>query len=196
MPFPAKKTKRITGPNKIKKMSGQQRLFCRFFYATGKGKLSALKAGYSPHSAAMIASQLLNHPKVVEELERLRKQFETKTNITKETLLKDAQFLKQKAMYGEAVYDEDGELLDIVGMDDKSALAAIQTQARLLGIGGFGGTKLEVSGSIEHNHKHEYDLTALSKEERLNLIVLLSKCRKKDIEDNKAIDTTAKEIEA
>lgn len=178
-----------------KKLTGQQRLFIRKYIQCGVATKAAILAGYSRKSAGSISAQLMANPKIKSEIIRFQESLATRTQISRESLLRDVQLIKEKAIHGEPIYDEDGDLIDLAGMDDKTALSAIQTQARILGIGGYGGTKVDVTNNITNNNQYNYDLTVLTKEERVSLIALLSKCRVLE-EDEKPKQIESKEPEA
>ena len=149
-----------------KGLTGKQKIFIRKYVQLGEGKKAAILAGYSEDSAEVTASRLLTNAKVQSEINRMNKIIEEKTAITQATLVKDAEFLKQKALHGEPVYDDDGQLIDLVGQDDKNALASIQTQARLLGIGGFGKTDVKIDARTQIQNNFQYNINVLTSDEK------------------------------
>lgn len=181
-------------------LNGMQKIFIRKFIQIGNATKAAILAGYSEKSAGSISTQLMANPKVKSEINRLNKIIEAKLCISQETLIKDTEVLKNRSLHGEPVYDEEGKMTDLVGLDDKTALAAIQTQARLLSIGGFGKTDINIDQSTKIQNNYQYNLESLSKEERNQLVFLLSKARVKtpeeiQAEEDKVIDVEPEESE-
>lgn len=165
-------------------LTGQQLAFVQYYAKIGIAKKAAELAGYSPKSSETQAVALMKNPKVLAALDKIKKRvaknLEKKLLINQETLLKDAEYIKNRTMYGEPVYDADGDLTDIVGQDERVAVQAIALQAKLLGIEGFGATKVNQNVQINHNtsvSNSQYDLTKLNPTERQALAVLLHKAR-------------------
>lgn len=69
-------------PGSGKKLTAQQAIFAAEYAKTGKGKDSAIKAGYAEKGADSQAAQLLRNHKVQEELQRLCKKAEERNGLT------------------------------------------------------------------------------------------------------------------
>jgi len=61
-----------TNGNNGWRLTRRQELFCLKYFELGNGTEAALQAGYSPHTAAVIASENLNKPKIAHRLRELR----------------------------------------------------------------------------------------------------------------------------
>jgi hypothetical protein len=75
-------------PLKKRELDPRIVIFAKEFIRTGKGKASALAAGYSPNSAASIGNQLRKHPYVVEELEKWKAKMNQEVNIDRQWFIK------------------------------------------------------------------------------------------------------------
>lgn len=65
------------------RLTEQQRVFARALVLEGMSQTeAAITAGYSERTAPAIASQLVKHPKVSMEIERLRERAETRASVT------------------------------------------------------------------------------------------------------------------
>jgi phage terminase small subunit len=164
-------------------LTGQQEAFIRYYLQIGVGKKAALLAGYSEKTAETQASQMLKHPKIAAAIAKANSKAiskaQEKLNVTQESLLRDAEFIKNRTMYGESVYDEEGNLVEIVGQDDRIAIQALSTMAKLMNIGGFAPanstTNIQVNNNSTTISNASYDLTKLTEKERQALALLLQK---------------------
>ena len=173
------------------KLTGKQKIFIRKYLQIGVAKTAAKLAGYSEKSCEHIGWELLQNPRVRSEINRLNKIAETKAVINKETLLQKTEIVMQRALHGEPIYDEDGEVIEIVGQDDDMVLKVIDRQARMLSIGGYGKTELNIDNRTQIQNNYRYDIKSLSSDDRNSLLVLLAKCRVKT-EEELAIESPPK----
>lgn len=78
---------------KLNGLSTKQRLFCEFYVAHGLGDSkfnatkAAVEAGYSEKSARVIAAENLSKPAIQQEIQRLIKEIEEKSQITPELVI-------------------------------------------------------------------------------------------------------------
>lgn len=75
--------------------NAKNELFCQELMLDNIGKQAAIRAGYSPKSADVQASQLLTNPKVFARVEYLRLQLAEKVGVTAERLVKQLDNLSQ-----------------------------------------------------------------------------------------------------
>lgn len=58
-----------------KKLTAKQKRFCQEYVVDYNGKQAAIRAGYSKHTAAVIAKENLQKPLIQEKVEQLKKKF-------------------------------------------------------------------------------------------------------------------------
>ena len=92
-------------PNEL---NAKQRKFINEYLKTGQKAKSAVRAGYSPRSAHAHASYLLRNDKIKAELERRTKQIETKSDVSKEKVLRELALLGFSNMIDYIKPTEDG----------------------------------------------------------------------------------------
>lgn len=108
-------------------LSGKQSAFVREYLIDLNGTQAAIRAGYSPRSAAETASENLRKPNIQEAIaERVRANSE-KTGITPEQVLIDIQLIKQDAM--RATRDKEGNEAMV---NHPAALKACELQGKYL----------------------------------------------------------------
>ncbi len=132
----------------------RQLAFIREYAVTGNGRHSAVMAGYSPHSAEVLASKLLAQPKIKSELMKLR------SEISDRFSLKAAQVLQQLARMvmvdpREFVY-ADGKPVPLHQLSDAAASALQGFETEVLG-GGITRTKYKLvdrGAAVERAMRH------------------------------------------
>ena len=72
------------------KLTVKQDKFARRYATHGNGTQAAIEAGYSPHTAGVIAYENLNKPQIAEEVERHRRRTAERLDISREKLVNDA----------------------------------------------------------------------------------------------------------
>ncbi|GGD30856.1 terminase small subunit [Aureimonas glaciei] len=127
-------------------LTPKQRRFVDAYLLDPNGTQAAIAAGYSPKSAAVEASRLLNNAKVAAELSGRRKVLEMKTGITPERVLSELAKLgfsdiRQIVQWRTSVlsmeeYDETGEpvlrttnevtISDSASLSDEAAAAVLE----------------------------------------------------------------------
>jgi len=145
-----------------KPLSNKQQMFVYYYVNAGmSGAEAARRAGYSERSAKAIASENLTKPDIIEVIEIEREKLKANVKINTESLVKDADIVKQRSLYGFPQYDEEtGNLIGFIGQDDTAALRSIETQGKLLGLI---NNKVEVTGRDGEPIKVESTKIDLSK---------------------------------
>ena len=69
------------------KLTPKQERFCQEYMSSFNGKKAAIQAGYNPNSAAVIASENLIKPNIVERLAELSKDLVERTKLDQEELV-------------------------------------------------------------------------------------------------------------
>lgn len=102
-------------------MTPKQKRFCREYVIDFNGTQAAIRAGYSEHSAFVIASQLLRLLKVQKAVAELTAKQAAKQEITAERVLAE---LARLAFHDpRKFFNADGSLKDITALDDETAMA-------------------------------------------------------------------------
>jgi phage terminase small subunit len=102
-------------------MTEQVKRFADRFFETLKGKESAIYAGYSEHTAAVQASQMLATQEVEDYLSVLRTELSEKTGITQTRVLQEIGRLAFSDI--RKYYTGDDQLRPITDLDDDEAAA-------------------------------------------------------------------------
>jgi phage terminase small subunit len=105
-------------------MSLRQRAFVAEYIIDLNGKQAAIRAGYSPTSAAETASELLNLSNVAAAVERSMAQRLSRVNMTADTVLHEMTLLSNSRL-DHYVIDDDGQVTLAPGAPE-GAMAAIQ----------------------------------------------------------------------
>lgn len=104
-----------------RKLPPNQERFCQEYVVDRKKMLAAVRAGYSPRSAAVSASYLLKNPKIKQRinelLERQRKKIDMRADDVIQAIAKSATYDVRN------FFDEKGTAKDIKDLDDVSAHA-------------------------------------------------------------------------
>ena len=104
-----------------KGLTRKQELFCAEYCIDGNGKRSAIAAGYSPKTADKQASQLLDIPRIQEEIKRRGQKICNKLEISAEKVLQE---LAKLAFFDpRKFYNTDGSLKHPTELDDETAMA-------------------------------------------------------------------------
>src|SRR5574344_1338771 len=80
------------------KLTPKQELFCREYITDFNGTQAAIRAGYSEHTAAVIATENLQKPNIQIFLKTIMKERADKLNITQEYVLKNIVEVQQRCM--------------------------------------------------------------------------------------------------
>jgi len=100
-------------------MKESHKRFCEKYFETLNASESALYAGYSKKTYAVIGHDLLRRPDVIEYLSKLRAKEAKKHNITKERLIEE--YAKIAFFDIRDIYNQDGNLVSIKDIDNNSA---------------------------------------------------------------------------
>ncbi len=104
-----------------KPLNDRERLFCAEYLTDLNGQNAAIRAGYSPKSAAVTASRLLIKAKIKEEIQRLTTAQLKKVHMgTDEALAAAAHIARSDPR---RLFTEDGRLKPIKQLEDGTALA-------------------------------------------------------------------------
>lgn len=148
------------------RITERQMKFIREYQQVPNASKAAVKSGYSSRSSRQIAHKLLSKPQIKEYLATLRESTAELSNLTALNLVSELQSLKEEAMFGEVP-------------NDRTAMNCIHLQAKLLGC--YEPDYHERQQRIEKaKSQSKYDLSALSREERGQLLEILSKCKRED----------------
>jgi phage terminase small subunit len=115
-----------------RKLTEQQKVFCREYVKTGNGKQSAIKAGYSKKTAEITGSKLLRNPKVGQEIDRLSKKREEKAIAD----AADVMVFLTKVMNGEILdqFGLDASLNDRIKAAQELAKRTVDIENRIKGV--------------------------------------------------------------
>ena len=115
-----------------RKLTEQQKVFCREYVKTGNGKQSAIKAKYSKKTAEITASKLLRNPKVGQEIDRLSKKREEKAIAD----AADVMTFLTKVMNGEILdqFGLDASLNDRIKAAQELAKRTVDIENRIKGV--------------------------------------------------------------
>jgi len=69
------------------KMNGKQEAFCEEYFVDFNQQEAAIRAGYSPASARVMAIQLMKNPFVIEKINGLRKDYAQRIGVTAEWMM-------------------------------------------------------------------------------------------------------------
>lgn len=109
-----------------KHLTRKQELFCLEYCKDFDGLRAAISAGYSEKSAASQASQLLNLPKIQEEIRKRGQKALTKVEISVEKVLKELSLMGFSNMLDYMTINDDGQAdIDLSKLSREQA-AAIQ----------------------------------------------------------------------
>jgi phage terminase small subunit len=131
---------------------------------SGNGKQSAVVAGYSVRSAHTLASRLLKKVYIREAIERRNAEIMSELNFTPDRILKE---------FGRIAAAD----VELKGNDKVKALTELAKLARM-----YPGDRLELSGTVEHQHAHKIDIEALEGADREKLREVLTALKAKQIE--------------
>lgn len=102
-------------------MTEQVQRFCDKYFESLNGAESARYAGFSDHTARIQASQMLDMDEVQQYLQRLRNILAEKTGISQQKVLQEIAKIAFSDIRN--FYEEDGNLKNIVDLDDYEAAA-------------------------------------------------------------------------
>ena len=108
-------------PEKTNGLSPKQEQFCREYMVDLNGTQAAIRAGYSPRSANVIAAENLAKPSVRSRIAELKGVREQRTDITADRVLKE--YAKLAFFDPRKLFDEDGNPVRITELDDETAAA-------------------------------------------------------------------------
>jgi phage terminase small subunit len=105
--------------------------FCREYVATGNGALSARRAGYSRHSAGVIANEVLKRPYVIERVQQLQlARLEKIADACDDGVMSAEEVLRRLSVLAGAdrreLVDEDGDVKSLHEMDEDTAMVIEQ----------------------------------------------------------------------
>jgi hypothetical protein len=142
----------------------REQRFVLAYTKSGNGKQSAVAAGYPVRSAHTLASRLLKKVYIREAIERRNAEIMSELNFTPDRILKE---------FGRIAAAD----VELKGNDKVKALTELAKMA-----GMYPGDRLELSGTVEHQHAHKIDIEALEGAERQKLREVLTALKLKQIE--------------
>lgn len=89
--------------NEIDKLNIKQRLFVSEYMKDLNGKQAAIRAGYKPDNAEVIASRLLTHVKVAEEIEKATRAKEARALVSASWVVQNLKEIVERCMQKTAV---------------------------------------------------------------------------------------------
>jgi phage terminase small subunit len=116
-------------------------VFCEEYLIDLNGRAAAVRAGYSEKTARVMAQQNLEHPAVVEHLNKLIKQRSERTQITADTVITETARLAFADL--RKLFDENGGLLPVQQWPDDTAAAVASVEIDEL-FEGFGENRIQV----------------------------------------------------
>lgn len=106
-------------------LTEQQRLFCKHYATSNNGTLAARQAGYSPKSAETYAVKLLKDRRILALIAELAESLER--NKEREEIVDEARLERElecaATLDPRTLFDEDGRLLDVLKIPERSARA-------------------------------------------------------------------------
>lgn len=158
-----------------RKLTLKQKKFTAEYLKTGNGTKSAIKAGYSPRSARVIAQETLLNPAIQTEIQSAA----AKLGISAEYVLGNfkeiADFNKEKIIVARVKKDVDGEFQEIINEEMRDASAAIKSTEMLGKHLNLFTEKVEHSGEIKLKDEPLSDQHLLEAAKKIAL--LLSKTK-------------------
>lgn len=104
-----------------KKRTPKQKRFIEEYVIDFNGTAAAIRAGYSPASAKVIANELLTKPDIYAEVQAKIEAMTNKADITKERILLE---MRRLALFDvRSLYDENGHPLPVHQLSDDAAAA-------------------------------------------------------------------------
>ena len=128
--------------DKSKKLTAKKVKFVKCYLANGfNGTKGAIEAGYSEKTARSIATRLLANVDIQEAIQKEQEKTSKKLEITRESLLKDIQVVKDMALTEEQPQFQ-------------AYLKAIEMQAKMLGINE--ADKIDIQGALTINSQVDF----------------------------------------
>ena len=124
---------------KEKKLTGKEEAFIQHYCSNGwNGTQAAISAGYSVHSAAEIAYEILRKPQIVNSINDYKKLQGDINNVKISDIIADLQEIKERCMTKEPVmeYDKDAKCMVETGewaFKEVGALKAIELIGKTIG---------------------------------------------------------------
>lgn len=115
---------------KESKINDKQKRFIEEYLIDTNAARAAIRAGYSEATAPQMAYKLMNNPAIKSAIEENKKQMSIKLSITRESILKDLEYIKQT------------NTLDSPAV----ALKAIELQIKMLGLNEPEKTETKITG--------------------------------------------------
>lgn len=140
-------------------LTRKQRQFVNEYMVDLNATQAAIRAGYSPDTANVIASETLAKPYIAAEVERLISQRERRTQLTADYVLSTIHETIERCKQGEEVLDREGKPTGEWKFDAFAVLKGCELAGKHLRIL---SDKLEVSGTVTHEH---IDVSRLSETE-------------------------------
>lgn len=124
-----------THSKKISSLNLRQLTFCKEYLVDFNGTQSAIRAGYSEHTADVQAAQLLGKLKVRVEVDRLRKKREDRLEASADFVVRELMRIAKFDI--KQAFDTDGSLKDIRSMpeDITKCLASVEIKDLFEGVG-------------------------------------------------------------
>ena len=137
-----------------RELNVKQIAFIREYLLSGNGKQSAIKAGYSPHSADVIGCNLLAQPKVRAEMQKLKLEMSDRFTLRAEAILE--QLARMVFVDPRAYVDQDGKPVPLHLLSDAAASALQSLEVDVVG-GGITRTKYKLvdrGAAVERAMRH------------------------------------------
>lgn len=116
-------------------LTERQRVFCEEYLVDLNGQAAAVRAGYSKKTARQMASQNLEHPAVIEYLNKLKTERSQRTQVTADRVITELARLGFSDV--RKAFDESGALLPMAQWpeDLAASVASIETDVLFEGYG-------------------------------------------------------------
>ena len=115
-------------------LTAKQAVFCREYLIDLNATQAAVRAGYSPNTAAEMGYENLRKPQIVEKVVQLQSERSTRTEITADWVLSKLRENVCRAMTAEPVLDTDGNPTGEYRYDGSVANRALELLGKQLGL--------------------------------------------------------------
>lgn len=115
-------------------LTAKQERFCAEYLMDLNATQAAIRAGYSPRTAAQAAHKLGEKSSVSERIQELQADRSQRTQVTADRVIERLEALYERAMATEPVLDKEGKPTGLLVYDAATALKVLELEGKHLGM--------------------------------------------------------------
>lgn len=138
------------------KLTPKQKRFCEEYLVDLNATQAAIRAGYSPKTARIIACKLLAKDNITEIIQTRKEKLSKKTEVNQEYVIKSLHKIAERCMQAEQAKDKEGNPVGDYKFDSSGANKAIELIGKTFG-------QFVDRIKTEDTTKHEFWTTLLQK---------------------------------